>query len=43
MTIPQELTWWLDEYGINDRIARAAVLAQNGVPVEVVPAMEELE
>ncbi|MCG9663183.1 L,D-transpeptidase family protein [Vibrio mediterranei] len=43
MDIPQELTWWLDEYGINDRIARAAVLAQNGVPIEVVPAMEDLE
>ncbi|AYV24043.1 MULTISPECIES: L,D-transpeptidase family protein [Vibrio] len=43
MDIPQELTWWLDEYGINDRIARAAVLAQNGVPIEVVPAMNDLE
>ncbi|MCY9852476.1 L,D-transpeptidase family protein [Vibrio mediterranei] len=43
MDIPQELTWWLDEYGINDRIARAAVLAQNGVPIEVVPAMDDLE
>ncbi|MFC5080277.1 putative L,D-transpeptidase YcfS precursor [Vibrio thalassae] len=43
MIIPQELTWWLDEYGINDRIARAAVLAQNGVPIEVVPAMKGLE
>ncbi|MCL9775740.1 L,D-transpeptidase family protein [Vibrio methylphosphonaticus] len=43
MSIPQELEWWLEEYGISDRIAKAAVLAQNGVPVEVVPAMEDLE
>ncbi|MGR5222533.1 L,D-transpeptidase family protein [Vibrio parahaemolyticus] len=43
MIIPQELTWWLEEFGIKDQLARAAVLAQNGVPIEVVPAMDDLE
>ncbi|WP_295891891.1 L,D-transpeptidase family protein [uncultured Vibrio sp.] len=36
LSIPQELTWWLDEFEIPDSKARAAVLAQNGVPIEVV-------
>ncbi|MGF1696982.1 L,D-transpeptidase family protein [Vibrio lamellibrachiae] len=36
LTLPQELSWWLDEFDIPDSKARAAVLAQNGVPVEVV-------
>ncbi|PMJ99874.1 L,D-transpeptidase family protein [Vibrio sp. 10N.261.55.A7] len=36
LSIPQELSWWLDEFKIADSKARAAVLAQNGVPIEVV-------
>ncbi|MEZ9232341.1 L,D-transpeptidase family protein [Vibrio amylolyticus] len=36
LSIPQELSWWLDEFEIADSKARAAVLAQNGVPIEVV-------
>ncbi|MGC9403984.1 L,D-transpeptidase family protein [Vibrio genomosp. F10] len=38
LLLPQELTWWLDEFKISDGKARAAVLAQNGVPIEVVGA-----
>ncbi|MCK6264298.1 L,D-transpeptidase family protein [Vibrio sp. ZSDE26] len=38
LTLPQELSWWLDEFEIPDSKARAAILAQNGVPVEVVAA-----
>lgn len=36
LTIPQELTWWLDEFQHSDSKAKAAILAQNGVPVEIV-------
>ncbi|MCG9595243.1 L,D-transpeptidase family protein [Vibrio sp. Isolate25] len=36
LTIPQELRWWLEEFDLSDAKARAAILAQNGVPVEVV-------
>lgn len=36
LVIPQELSWWLEEFGQSDAKARAVILAQNGVPVEVV-------
>lgn len=36
LKIPQELQWWLEEFDLSDAKARAAILAQNGVPVEVV-------
>lgn len=36
LKIPQELQWWLEEFELSDAKARAAILAQNGVPVEVV-------
>ncbi|RTZ18181.1 LysM peptidoglycan-binding domain-containing protein [Vibrio aquaticus] len=36
LVIPQELSWWLEAYKESDVKARAAILAQNGVPVEVV-------
>jgi L,D-transpeptidase YcfS len=36
LSLPIELTWWLDEFEESDAKARAAILAQNGVPVEVV-------
>lgn len=36
LAIPQELTWWLEEFEQSDVKARAAILAQNGVPVEIV-------
>ncbi|MDN2483797.1 L,D-transpeptidase family protein [Vibrio astriarenae] len=36
LEIPIELRWWLDEYGLSDSKTRAVLMAQNGVPVEVV-------
>ncbi|MCZ4292789.1 MULTISPECIES: L,D-transpeptidase family protein [Vibrio] len=36
LIMPQELTWWLEEFDQSDVKARAAILAQNGVPVEIV-------
>ncbi|MCW8335911.1 L,D-transpeptidase family protein [Vibrio sp. SCSIO 43135] len=36
LNVPLELTWWLEEFDLSDSKARAAILAQNGVPVEVV-------
>ncbi len=36
LAIPMELEWWLDEFNKSDSKARAVILAQNGVPVEVV-------
>jgi len=36
LSIPMELEWWLGEFDKSDVKARAAILAQNGVPVEVV-------
>ncbi|WP_070969186.1 L,D-transpeptidase family protein [Vibrio sonorensis] len=37
LVIPDELTWWLDEFGYSDAKARAVIMTQNGVPTEVVP------
>ncbi|MBA5761421.1 L,D-transpeptidase family protein [Vibrio sp. 404] len=34
--VPQELVWWLQAMNKSDAKARAAILAQNGVPVEIV-------
>ncbi|NOH78470.1 L,D-transpeptidase family protein [Vibrio sp. RE86] len=36
LAIPQELSWWLEAFEQSDVKARAAILAQNGVPVEIV-------
>ncbi|KJY89472.1 peptidase [Vibrio neptunius] len=36
LNIPKELQWWLEEFDLSDAKARAAILTQNGVPVEVV-------
>ena len=36
LEMPQELSWWLEEFDQSDVKARAAILAQNGVPVEIV-------
>ncbi len=36
LAIPMELEWWLSEFNKSDAKARAVILAQNGVPVEVV-------
>ncbi len=36
LAIPMELEWWLNEFNKSDSKARAVILAQNGVPVEVV-------
>jgi L,D-transpeptidase YcfS len=36
LVVPQELTWWLEEFDHSDVKVRAAILAQNGVPIEVV-------
>ena len=35
LQIPQELDWWLDEYGMTNAKAKATIAAQNGVPVEI--------
>ncbi|MZI94604.1 L,D-transpeptidase family protein [Vibrio sp. CAIM 722] len=35
LTMPIELKWWLDEYGISAVKAQAVITAQNGVPVQV--------
>jgi L,D-transpeptidase YcfS len=43
LEMPIELSWWLDAFQQSDSKARAAILAQNGVPVEVVaPLLNEL-
>ncbi|GAK86285.1 hypothetical protein JCM19238_3875 [Vibrio ponticus] len=34
--VPEELTWWLQAMNKSDSKARAVILAQNGVPVEIV-------
>lgn len=36
LEVPLELSWWLEASNFSDVKARAAILAQNGVPVEVV-------
>lgn len=36
LTVPLELSWWLDEFGYSDSKVKAAIAAQNGLPVEVV-------
>lgn len=36
LVLPEELRWWLDEFDLSDAKAKAVILAQNGVPVEVV-------
>lgn len=41
LVVPEELSWWLQEHKISDAKARAAVLAQNGVPVEIAPPQWE--
>ncbi len=35
LQIPKELDWWLDEYGMTNAKAKAAIAAQNGFPVEI--------
>ncbi|MCG6401610.1 L,D-transpeptidase family protein [Vibrio fluvialis] len=36
LALPIELSWWMQEFNKSDAKARAVILAQNGVPVEVV-------
>jgi L,D-transpeptidase YcfS len=36
LALPQELSWWLEEFDHSDVKAKAVILAQNGVPVEIV-------
>ncbi len=36
LVLPVELKWWLDEFDKSEVKAKAVILAQNGVPVEVV-------
>ncbi|WP_038177422.1 MULTISPECIES: L,D-transpeptidase family protein [Vibrio] len=36
LEVPIELSWWLEEFDYSDVKARAVILAQNGVPVEIV-------
>ena len=38
--IPQDLIWWLQAMDQSEAKARAAILAQNGVPVEIVAPQE---
>ncbi|MDW1913876.1 L,D-transpeptidase family protein [Vibrio alginolyticus] len=35
LKVPKELKWWLDEFGMKNVKAKAAIAAQNGVPVEI--------
>lgn len=43
LVMPIELSWWLDEFEQSDSKARAAIWAQNGVPVEIVaPSINSL-
>ncbi|MFH4800491.1 L,D-transpeptidase family protein [Vibrio diabolicus] len=35
LQVPKELKWWLDEFGLKNVKAKAAIAAQNGVPVEI--------
>ncbi|WP_260260407.1 L,D-transpeptidase family protein [Vibrio intestinalis] len=37
LELPQELQWWLQATQQSDSKAKAVILAQNGVPVEIVP------
>lgn len=36
LVVPEELSWWLEEFELSDVKARAAIFAQNGIPVEIV-------
>ncbi|WP_428789592.1 L,D-transpeptidase family protein [Vibrio profundum] len=42
LRVPQELSWWLGEFHLPDDKVKAAITAQNGVPVEVVSSTYEL-
>ncbi|WP_428812999.1 L,D-transpeptidase family protein [Vibrio makurazakiensis] len=41
LDIPLELSWWLEEAEMSDTKARAAIFAQNGVPVEIAAPTQE--
>ncbi|NAW69895.1 L,D-transpeptidase family protein [Vibrio sp. V27_P1S3P104] len=41
LSLPIELTWWMREFNQPEARARAAILAQNGIPIEVVPPSEQ--
>lgn len=41
LTIPIELKWWLDEADLSNSKAKSVIFAQNGVPVEIAPAMQD--
>ncbi|MDW6005036.1 L,D-transpeptidase family protein [Vibrio mangrovi] len=36
LVLPQELSWWMEEFHHSDQKARAALISKNGIPVEVV-------
>ncbi len=35
LSVPQTLTWWLDEHELSDEIAKAVIISKNGIPTEV--------
>jgi L,D-transpeptidase YcfS len=43
LVLPQSLIWWMEEFHYSDQKAKAAIVAQNGIPVEIVDAGKELE
>ncbi|MBW3695446.1 LysM peptidoglycan-binding domain-containing protein [Vibrio sp. T187] len=40
LNVPLELSWWLAEANLSDTKARAAIFAQNGIPVEIAAPTE---
>ncbi|WP_299689395.1 L,D-transpeptidase family protein [uncultured Vibrio sp.] len=42
LQIPVELKWWLEDADLSNSKAKSVIFAQNGVPVEVVPPLVEL-
>ncbi|MEZ8104835.1 L,D-transpeptidase family protein [Vibrio cortegadensis] len=40
LTLPIELNWWLEEFQLSDSKAKAVILAQNGLPVEIAAPTE---
>ena len=42
LSLPLELSWWFEEFNLSDSKAKAAIAAQNGIPVEIaLPSVNE--
>jgi len=41
LAVPMELSWWLEDADLSDTKARAAIFAQNGIPIEIAAPTEK--